>query len=207
MDCYVIILGPWHSRISFFLVQEGTRGRSIVVGAVDLSTHEFDISKTWRVTYASNCSYLSDMVDFCPFSFFLQRPTRPISPICTKRLIFVFSLLFSSTFASNCSYLYAMFSVLRFSLQLFLHGKYTSALTSEIFFKNQIFKKMFFGRLWTLPSAGSALGCVCSQKPFSLRAPQASGTCSSTSNKSTPQLCPCTSERHWFSKVLYTDFL
>ena len=37
-----------------------------------------------------------------------------------------------------------MFSVLRFSLRLFLHGKYTSALTSEIFFKNQIFKKMFF---------------------------------------------------------------
>ena len=41
--------------------QEGTQGRSIVVGAVDLSNHEFDLSSAWRAAYASNCSYLSDM--------------------------------------------------------------------------------------------------------------------------------------------------
>lgn len=41
--------------------QEGTRGRSIVVGAVDLSTHEFDLSSAWRAAYESQCSYLSDM--------------------------------------------------------------------------------------------------------------------------------------------------
>ena len=55
--------------------RDSTRGRRLVLGAVDVSTHEFDLSPAWRACYGDEGVYLSDMaVDAVWIS-----PSRPLS--------------------------------------------------------------------------------------------------------------------------------
>ena len=41
--------------------QKSTQGRRIILGAIDVSTHEFDLSPRWKEAYGGDGTYLSDM--------------------------------------------------------------------------------------------------------------------------------------------------
>ena len=41
--------------------QMSTQGRRIILGAIDVSTHEFDLSPRWKEAYGGDSTYLSDM--------------------------------------------------------------------------------------------------------------------------------------------------